>query len=436
MERKKVTERLLQEHHNRSHAKDEIIRDSELPGFGVRISALGSISFIVEARIRGKGGSAKRIVLGKYPAFSVQTARDKARQYLQELYDGQDPAKQRIVTLTVEVERESFTLSRIWEMYQGLGTLKSRTAHNYGNVLHRVYGDWMEIPISEITGSMVEVRFREHTKSMASYASRVLSGLMNYAKAIELSNGTRLLTDNPVEVLKQKRVDRHLKRRETVISPKDLKAILSLLKANIEGVEPRDDEGCLILDYKPKSRTGSRNESILSALYLIALTGCRKNEILTLRRADVKPDHFILRDTKNKRDHIVPITPVVRWVIEHQLKQNRQSPWLFPSDQKEAPVTCPEKAVRRFFVSSTAEKGCYTLHDCRRTFITVASELGIDLHSIKEMVNHKSSDVTDGYIVTRVERRLPRLMELYTKIQEEMLSLEHHPVFRDYGPEE
>lgn len=56
-----------------------------------------------------------------------------------------------------------------------------------------------------------------------------------------------------------------------------------------------------------------------------------------------------------------------------------------------------------------ASQVTFTLHDLRRTFITVAESLDISAYSVKRLVNHKmSNDVTAGYIITDVERlRVP-----------------------------
>ena len=48
---------------------------------------------------------------------------------------------------------------------------------------------------------------------------------------------------------------------------------------------------------------------------------------------------------------------------------------------------------------------CYTLHELRRTYITIAESLEISPYSIKCLVNHKmANDVTSGYIVSDIER--------------------------------
>ena len=51
------------------------VRDPELKGFGVRITASGAKSFILEKRIDGK---VKRLTLGRYPELTVEQARKEA----------------------------------------------------------------------------------------------------------------------------------------------------------------------------------------------------------------------------------------------------------------------------------------------------------------------------------------------------------------------
>ena len=47
----------------------------------------------------------------------------------------------------------------------------------------------------------------------------------------------------------------------------------------------------------------------------------------------------------------------------------------------------------------------FTVHDLRRTFITIAESLDISAYALKRLMNHKmNGDITAGYIVTDVER--------------------------------
>lgn len=56
----------------------------------------------------------------------------------------------------------------------------------------------------------------------------------------------------------------------------------------------------------------------------------------------------------------------------------------------------------------------FTVHDLRRTFITIAESLDIPAYALKRLLNHKTSgDVTAGYIIIDVER-LRRPMQMIT----------------------
>lgn len=47
----------------------------------------------------------------------------------------------------------------------------------------------------------------------------------------------------------------------------------------------------------------------------------------------------------------------------------------------------------------------FTVHDLRRTFITIAESIDIPAYALKHLLNHKmNSDITAGYIITDVER--------------------------------
>ena len=62
----------------------------------------------------------------------------------------------------------------------------------------------------------------------------------------------------------------------------------------------------------------------------------------------------------------------------------------------------PKKAIAKVREASGVS---FTLHDLRRTFITVAEGLDISSYTLKRLLNHKNNrDVTAGYIVLNAER--------------------------------
>lgn len=66
--------------------------DAALPGFGLRVTHKGARSWTVLYRFRGQ---LRRVTLGSYPALSLADARDKARDVLQSIEKGTDPATEK-----------------------------------------------------------------------------------------------------------------------------------------------------------------------------------------------------------------------------------------------------------------------------------------------------------------------------------------------------
>ncbi len=65
------------------------------------------------------------------------------------------------------------------------------------------------------------------------------------------------------------------------------------------------------------------------------------------------------------------------------------------------PINTPQKQV----VKARTISGIYfSIHDLRRTFITIAEGLSIREYTLKRLMNHKNTrDVTVGYIIKEVE---------------------------------
>ena len=83
--------------------------------------------------------------------------------------------------------------------------------------------------------------------------------------------------------------------------------------------------------------------------------------------------------------------------------------WVFSGKREGRPLAEPKGHVRRVIELSGVG---FTVHDLRRTFITVAESLDISKTAIQALVNHSGAgvDVTDGYVIMD-ESRLREPME-------------------------
>jgi integrase len=142
-------------------------------------------------------------------------------------------------------------------------------------------------------------------------------------------------------------------------------------------------------------------------LLLLLFTGLRKSEAiqLTWNRVDLKNRLITIKDTKNHADHVLPLTDFLYDMLQRRHAE-AVTPYVFPNEMATGCLVEPKKQMKRVIDASGVE---FTLHDLRRTFITIAESLDIPAYALKKLLNHKmTNDVTAGYIVADVERlRVP-----------------------------
>ncbi len=337
------------------------IRDSKVKGFGIKVNPSGSMKYIAEVYHNGRS---VRKTLGEHPILQLQDARCQAITFIQQVRTGQ-----------LDKVAKDISLRKLFNNYIMGDRLKPNTLKNYREVIFFYLSDWLEKPVASITKQMVERRFYRirdkginggiPTYSQATKTMRILSALLNYAMADEL------IESNPVQVLKLKRVDRSLRKRENYLPVNEVR---KLLHETTQDAHP-----------------------VTLAVHLMLYSGLRKNEALRLLWADIEDVEgiscIIIKDTKNRRPHYVPVTEEIQKIL---VKAGNNTPYVFPSTQKQdASMGDVRPTLRRLSKLIKFEFKC---HDLRRTFATRASEVGVDYLMIKRMLNHKSNDITAQYI--------------------------------------
>ncbi|MEP6880001.1 MAG: tyrosine-type recombinase/integrase, partial [Nitrosospira sp.] len=146
-------------------------------------------------------------------------------------------------------------------------------------------------------------------------------------------------------------------------------------------------------------------QSALVADYLLflLLTGLRRQEAATLKWSDIdlRGRSFTIRDTKNREPLTLPLTDFVYSLLEKR-EATADSDYVFAGNGKAGYLIEPRHQVQKVIEASGVP---FTLHDLRRSYITIAESIDISAYALKRLVNHKmSNDVTAGYIVNDVER--------------------------------
>ena len=357
-------------------ASQAIYRDSSLPGYGLLVGSGGTKSFFIERRVKGR---VKRISIGKYGHLTPVQAKNKAQELLGDIAVGKDPvAENRAIkakVMTVQSALDDYISTR--------KNLKPSTVHNYRICMERYLPDWLPKRLIDIDKDMVEKRHKEigkRTPSKANNTMRVLRAVFNHAMAkYEDGTGKPVIAFNPVDRLSQVRAWYTIERRRTVIAAHELSAWHNATLQLSNDVSR---------DY----------------LHFLLFTGLRKMEAATLRWNQVSfaGRTIIIEDTKNKDPHNLPLTDHLIELLERRKLEAKDSPWVFPSPVDDGHLKEPRGSIRK--ISNVMDRP-FTLHDLRRTFITIAESLDIPAYALKRLINHRDpNDVTAGYIISGVER--------------------------------
>ena len=132
-----------------------------------------------------------------------------------------------------------------------------------------------------------------------------------------------------------------------------------------------------------------------AALRLLILTGCRRDEILTLRWDDVDlhARELRLRDSKSG-PCMVALTPAVETVLDG-IRRIRGNPWVIVGEVPGSRLKTLKTTWRR--VKLRAGLKDVRLHDLRHSYATRALALGESLTMIGKLLNHAQMQSTARY---------------------------------------
>lgn len=390
-----------------------------------------SDSYIVKAKQRGYRVPVT-VTLGKTSVLSLKKARELAKEKLYLLSQGTNPneaAKDAIKVATekkAQTKARSLTLRQAKATYLGLKQRKAKTTTDIERTISRRFNDWLDIPLVEITRDMVLARFKaikqevhknkevirqrrtkrgltnskfasEDGAGEAQRSFRYMSAIINSVKNDRVA-GRPLLEENPCDVLRDKQVRVALPPRENYLNAIQRHSVLTALNA-------LTDKNCPF----PSGRNAA------DFVYLLLLTGVRFDEALTLRwrNVDFTGGTFTFEDTKNHRTHKLPLTKTTSHIFQSRKHHSTSSEWIFPSpiDRKKH-----ASASKWLPLVNNMSGVKFTHHDIRRTFATIAHELGIDTVAISKALNQKSNGVTAGYIQSTTDS----LKKIFEAVEEEV----------------
>jgi len=350
----KLTQRRIEALECQANKKDMLVFDDEQRGLGVRVTAGGGKSFLVQYR---HAGEKRRMPLGSCAAVSLAKARLAARQIVGAVAAGKDPAGERKAA-ALEAKREALTLAALIEQWEALHLAGKRPNYSAAAVsaLRRSFAKHLNAPAACLDRAMV-VRVldglaKDGKAAMAGATARYGSALFGWA----IRRGS--LSDSPFERVPIAATVR----RDRVLS---------------------DDE--IRRAWKATEGPGAFNAIVRALL----LTGQRREEVSGLAWSELDPGFSVwtlpAARSKNGKQHVIPLSDEMQALLRAQPRLSGTD-LVFPGERDVFSGWSKSKARldRRSGVSG------WTLHDLRRTVATGLQKLGVRLEVTEAVLNHVS----------------------------------------------
>jgi integrase/recombinase XerD len=143
--------------------------------------------------------------------------------------------------------------------------------------------------------------------------------------------------------------------------------------------------------------TNLKHRAMLSLIYAC---GLRRSELLNLTLKDILSDRNLLfiRQSKGKKDRMVPISLKIIGMLRDYYKAYKPKTWLFEGqfpNTKYSEMSLA-KVLKQSMLKAKVNKNV-SLHWLRHSYATHLLESGTDLRYIQELLGHSSSRTTEIY---------------------------------------
>lgn len=368
--------------------------DSKLSGFGLRIEASGTKTFIVRYRANGGGRKAPRrfMTIGRFGNLTVDEARRKAKAVLGSAANGDDPAGDR------QAQRREMLMSELIGLYENEGCFIQRGIHQgqpmkpltKKNTLARLRNHVVPLlgrkRVSEVSSTDVERFVRDVTAGKTNRDEKegprkrvIVRGgdgaarkvVRDLSAVFSFAQRRQIIDSNPVAVASVRKTDNVRDRFLTLAEVARLGRALDELQAegeNIKGIQ-------------------------ITRLW--ALTGCRRDEIASLKWSEVDFERglLVLADSKTRKS-IRPLSSAAALVLK-KVTRDADSPFVFPGETGKGHYQGTKRIWKK--IVAKAKLPGVTPHTLRHTMGSTAVSFGEGLPLTGALLGHANPRSTAIY---------------------------------------
>lgn len=352
--------------------------DSEIAGFGIRVTAGGTKAFVLNYRAKGRE---RRYTIGTFSkpskdskdgkaskdskVWSVEAARKRAIE-LRRLVDAEkDPMAEK------HAERGAPTVGILIDQFTDGHIARKRpsTRRQYTGILENLVRPKLgKTKVADVTHADIE-KLHHKVSDRAPYVANRMAAVLSKMFAFAIKR--RWCADNPVKGLERNDEER----RERFLSSAEIGSLSTAL------AELNDQRSA-------------------NAIRLLLLTGARSGEVLAADWSQfdleagvwVKPSSH----TKQKKSHRVPLSaPALQLLVEMRAKAADPAHYLFPGDKKGTCLT----TIKKSWATATRAAGLTDIrvHDLRHTYASILASGGSSLPIIGRLLGHTQAQTTARY---------------------------------------
>lgn len=384
-----------------------ITYDTEVKGFGCRVTKAGARSFVLNYRTRA--GQERRYTIGQFPDWTVKAARNEAKDLKRRIdsHEAYDPLG------SLEAAREArrseealptvdLLCSRFEEIH--LPKLRKASARDYAALI-RLYirPELGALKVKDVTHADVERLHRMVSKKAPTQANRlasVLSKMFTFAartRPYDAEKGEappevmRPDGSNPVAGLERNRENK----RHRYLTAQEIRRLSEALDA-------------------------FEDKTAVRIVRLLMLTGARKTEVLSATWSQIDLDNRIWTKpgstTKQKTEHRVPLSEAACQLLAEMKAEawasRQNSDWIFPARhgghrvdiKKEwlalciaADLAVAEVVKGKDGKERIAHRPTARIHDLRHTYASLLVSSGHSLPIIGALLGHSQQTTTQRY---------------------------------------
>ena len=337
--------------------RDTVFWDRELKGFGIRAYPGGGKVYVAQAR--GPKGP-RRVTVGRHGVVNAEEAKRRAALIIARVKAGEDPVPEPLAAKLSQGPTVADLAARYLEEHVAV-RCKPKTARTARSVVERHI-----VPgLGGLALAAVEPRHvLELHHGLSDRPAMANMTVATLSHMFRLAEGWGMVADgvNPCGSVARYPA----KRRERFLTDAEFKKLGRVL-----------DEA---------EAEGGASAGAVAAIRLLMLTGCRKNEILTLQWKDVDLDagELALADAKTG-PRAVPLPPSAARLLA-ALPRKPSNPWVIPGHKPGTHMRDIDGAWQT--LRARAGLKGVRLHDLRHSYASRALALGESLPMIGKLLGH------------------------------------------------